>query len=279
MHDKFYFNGNFVSPSKPMIEALSSAALYGKGVFTTIAVYNGLPFLLEKHWRRLRTDASRLGVDVAAPSFVDLERLLTELISANSVKNGRARVTIFDTSSTEIWQTKAESGTRVLMMTGDVRDQPTELRLTVSPYLINSRSPLAGVKSCNYLEHLLAEKEARGRGFDEAIRLNERGEITSASMANLFWLKDAKLFTPSLETGCLAGTTREFIIENFVCDQVEAGGEELVSADALYICSVGLGIRQVNSLNDRSFKFSHHEILDLVPPADEKNTNVREMTS
>ena len=59
----------------------------------------------------------------------------------------------------------------------------------------------------------MALENAKAKGFDEAIRLNERGEVASACMANVFWIKDKKLFTPDLETGCLAGTTREFIIE------------------------------------------------------------------
>jgi branched-subunit amino acid aminotransferase/4-amino-4-deoxychorismate lyase len=271
MHDRVYFNGKFTSSAEPMIAALSAAALYGTGVFTTIAIYEGSPFLLEKHWRRLQKDGDKIGLDIDFISFVELESSLNELISANSVKNGRSRITIFDTSSTEIWKTDIKGSASVLITTGDFRVQLEQLRLTFSPYPINSRSPLAGVKSCNYLENLLASKEARSRGFHEAIRLNERGEITSASMANLFWLRDGELFTPTVETGCLAGTTREFILENFECEQAIVERGELSAIDSLYVCSAGLGIRQVKSLDDRSFATTRHAMLDLLPRADEKH--------
>ena len=88
------------------------------------------------------------------------------------------------------------------------------MTLTVSPYRINSKSPLAGVKSCNYLENILAWEAAKAHGFDEAIRLNEKGEIASACLANVFWKKNGEIFTPPLETGCLKGTTRGYVLEN-----------------------------------------------------------------
>jgi branched-subunit amino acid aminotransferase/4-amino-4-deoxychorismate lyase len=140
----------------------------------------------------------------------------------------------------------------------------------ISPFAVNSRSPLAGVKSCSYLENLMAIEGAKACGFDEAIRLNERGEITSACMANLFWLKGDQLFTPSLSTGCLSGTTREFVIENLDCREETADLDEMYSADSLFLTSAGIGIMQVTKLNERVFDRSNHHILELLPPANKK---------
>jgi branched-subunit amino acid aminotransferase/4-amino-4-deoxychorismate lyase len=121
------------------------------------------------------------------------------------------------------------------------------------------------VKSCNYLEKILAKGEAKRRGFDEAIQLNERSEIVSACMANVIWQKHGRLFTPSLKTGCLGGTTREFVLENSDCDEVEVGLEELRSADEIFLTSAGIGIVQVAEFEGRKLLRDKHPISRLLP--------------
>lgn len=263
-------NGKIVRQDEARIAAVSAASMYGSGVFTTIAVYGGEPFLMEKHWRRLTDNTAKLGIDIEF-TFEDVTRWLAELLDANRVDDGRARVTLLDSGGAGIWTGRSEKQTEVLIVIGERFERPDTYKLSTSPYAINSSSPLAGVKSCNYLEHLIAYEGARRRGFDEVVRLNERGEVTSAAMANLFWLCDEKLFTPSLNTGCLAGTTREFVLENLKVQEVSVRWDELRSADAMFICSAGIGIKQVRSLNDKEFVIIDHAILHLLPP----NTKTR----
>ena len=83
----------------------------------------------------------------------------------------------------------------------------------------------------------------------EAVRVNERGLITGGCMSNIFWLKDEVLYTPSLATGCLAGTTREFVLENVECREVEVRIDEIEKSEAIFLTSAGVGIRQVNSFD------------------------------
>ena len=270
MHKVALINGKLTSVDDVTIPAVSAAAMYGHGVFTTIAVYDREPFLIEKHWRRLNDNAGKLGIDVDV-SFEQVESWLRQLLDANLVTDCRARVTLLDSGGAGLWTGQTQKRTDVLIVTGERLERPKTFRLTTSPYTINPRSPLVGVKSCNYLEHLISYEDAKRRGFDEAIRLNERGEVTSAAMANLFWLKDAQLYTPAVESGCLAGTTRELIFENLECKEICAGIAGLLAADAAFICSAGIGIRQVSTVNDRQFDLVDHEILHLLPP----NTKTR----
>jgi branched-subunit amino acid aminotransferase/4-amino-4-deoxychorismate lyase len=169
-----------------------------------------------------------------------------------------------------MWSSDEAKATSVLILTGDNRSQPDSLRVTTSPFPVNSYSPLAGVKSCNYLENMLALNEARKRGFDEAIRVNEKGEVTTACMANLFWLTAGQLFTPGLETGCLAGTTREFVLETLDCREVRTTMSDLLNAEAMFISSAGVGIKKIACLDERLFQPIDHDILHLLPPADTK---------
>jgi branched-subunit amino acid aminotransferase/4-amino-4-deoxychorismate lyase len=243
----------------------SGILLYGKGIFTTIAIGNGEPFFWERHWRRLNSNAQILKISLAEHGMSSTYTSLLDAISASSVVDGRARITFSDESPSSIWSTAGVKTTSLSIIVAERRPIPENFKLTISPHRINTTSPLAGVKSCNYLEHLLAYEEASERGFHEAVRLNERGEIASACMANVFWEKGGRLFTPSLKTGCLPGTTREFVLENADCEEVEIGIEELETADRIFLTSAGIGVVTVAEFNGRPLAISNHPLSSLLP--------------
>ncbi|MDQ6788990.1 MAG: aminotransferase class IV [Acidobacteriota bacterium] len=260
MHEFVSFNQCIIPSSDSFISATSAAALYGKGIFTTLAIYNSKPFQWEKHWRRLTKNAQKIGVDLSKISKQTIEQLLSEIISANKIVNGRARLTVLDESTSRIWQTSQRRKTSFLIQTADFRPVSESFCLAVSPFAVNSKSPLTGVKSCNYLENILVLDDAKAKGFDEAIRVNERGAIVSAAMANVFWIKGARIFTPSLNTGCLEGTTRAVFLENFAVNEIEAQIKTLMEADAVFLTSAGIEIVEVKSINGQEFPASSDAI-------------------
>lgn len=260
MHEFTILNHEIVRAENSVLSAVSNAALYGKGVFTTVAVYDSRLFLWEKHWRRLTENAKKIGVDTNAFSETRLKDSLLEIINKNNLIDGRARITFFDETTSRIWQNRPSRKTTLFVQTADFRRRPKKLRLTVSPFPVNSKSPLAGVKSCNYLENILALEDAAARGFDEAVRLNERGEIASAAAANVFWTKKEKIYTPALETGCLAGTIREFVCEKFSVVETKAELSELDDADGIFLTSAGIGIARVSEFQNRKLRGEPHRI-------------------
>lgn len=245
--------------------ANGAAALYGKGVFTTIAIRAKRPLFWEKHWRRLTGDAVKVGVDISAFGEALVRAELERTLTSEGVADGRARITFYDEHPGDIWPADAAENTSISILAGKRRRLPAKFSLTASPYRVNTYSPLAGVKSCNYLENLLAIEEARGRGFHEAIRINDRGEMTGGCMSNIFWLKNGRLYTPHLETACLPGTTREFVLDNLQCEETREPIDTLVNAEAIFLSSAGLGVIEVSDLDHRTFDPSGHPILRLVP--------------
>lgn len=241
----------------------SNAFLYGKGLFTTIAIRDGKPLFWEKHWRRLNDNSRQVDLDISYLSESDIKAKLTDQLDADGVSDGRARITFSDQRSSSVWPNALEGETNVSIITGKLRKTPPSFTLSISPYRLNSRSPLAGVKSCNYLENILALDEAKSRGCDEAIRLNERGHVAGGCMSNVFWVKGGKLHTPSLMTGCLPGTTREYVLEDLVCEEMEAGSEDLKNADAIYLTSAGIGIVSVSKFEGRELPDESHAITKL----------------
>lgn len=248
--DRFLsFNFEISDTDSATIPAASGAALYGRSLFTTIALRHGRLFLWPKHRRRLSVHAKALGITLAESLLDSIGVEIERLVSANDRADGRVRVTLFDRAA-ELWQDEQRSGIDVLIMSAPTRVVSAPLRLTVSPFRIHTSSPVAGLKCGNYLEPLAAFNEARGRGFDECLRFNERGEIVSASLANVFWTRGGDVFTPAIETGCLAGTTREFLIEEARVHEIAASVSELETADEIFLTSAGIGVATA-ILNDR----------------------------
>ena len=284
MHPVISLNRTMVEASKARVAAVSSAALYGRGVFTTLAVYDSKPFLWSKHWQRLSAHAAKLDIDHTGCTEKSVGEAVNKLIAVNQVKDGRARVTMLARSGRDFWKAKLGSArkTDLLIMTGDPhRVSANGLSLAVSPYRISTFSPLAGVKSLNYLEHVLAREEARSRDFDEAVVLNERGEIVSATTANIFWAKNGTVHTPNLSTGALAGIKRECVIDiankHFI-PLVEGVYEmgDLVDADEIFLTSSGIGVAPVTTFDFRRYAVDAESITNIIRQAFNKLTEVRD---
>ena len=255
MHARIIHNEHLLELSKARLPALTSTTLYGRGVFTTLAVHRGRPFLWPEHWTRLATHAERCGVRLGHFDEQTVRRALVSLIAENKVEEGRARVTLLVRAVRGVWRDRGAGvpETDLLIMTGDARPAPEEgLALTLSPYRQSTLSPLAGVKSVNYLEHVMAWEEAHARDFHEAVLLNERGEIVGATMANIFWVTRGTIHTPALATGALAGTTRACVIalaEELAFPLVEGiyDTSDLGDADEIFLTSAAHGVGLVTT--------------------------------
>lgn len=247
--------------TKARVAPVSSAMLYGRGVFTTVAVYDGKLFRWPQHWQRLKDHAKRLSIDCAGANERNVGDAIKKLVAVNQVKHGRARVILLARSGRDVWKAKGGDSrkTDLLILTSEPQKIPAAgMSLAVSPHRINTLSPLTGIRSLNYLEQVLSWEEAQTRDFDEAVMLNERGEIVAATMANIFWVKDGTLHTPALSTGAIAGITRATIIElagkQFI-PVIEGVYElgDLTEAAEIFLTSASLGIAPVTTFDFRQY--------------------------
>ncbi|HET9480108.1 MAG TPA: aminotransferase class IV [Pyrinomonadaceae bacterium] len=264
-----------VEATKARVAPVSSAMLYGRGVFTTLAIYNSNPFLWSRHWQRLSTHAAKLDIDHTGCTEKSVGEALKKLIAVNQVKDGRARVILLARSGRDLWKSKMPGGkkTDLLIMTGDPpKAPPNGLSLAVSPYRTNTFSPLTGIKSLNYLNNVLAWEEAQSRDFDEAVVLNERGEIASATTANLFWVKNGTVHTPALSTGAIAGITRECVIDiaskHFI-PLLEGVYEmaDLTDADEIFLTASSLGVAPVTTFDFRRYAVEAGSVTTVIAQA------------
>lgn len=214
--------------------------------------------MLDRNWKRITSNASYLGIDYSEFSFSSIVDAFVSLKELNKFDDAKARISIFDLSPSSQWNSEYSGGSSMLIQTAELAEPKETLKLTISPFPRNSRSPLAAVKSCNYLENVLAHAHAVESGFDEAIRLNERGEAASACFANIFWIKNGNLFTPAIETGCLPGIMREYVVEaaqnaDMRIEFASSAVEELLTADEVFLTSSIKTIAVVKTIDQKSF--------------------------
>ncbi len=276
-------NARLVKATQAQLAAFSENTFYGRGVFTTIAINGGQAFQWQAHWARLVEHAARIHVVTDEWTEDGTREQLETLLDANKVERGRARVMLLARSTPRtvpgLWRTASgedERHTDLLIATAARRSNASEnpltttetqgLALTVSPYRLNTLSPLAGLKTTNYLDHLLAWEEARARDFDEAVMLNERGEVTSATLANLFWTRDGTLYTPTLACAAMAGTTRLCVMRLAAAlsiPVVEGTFElaHLTEADEIFLTSTGRGIALITTFDFRRYTVAAGSII------------------
>ena len=246
----------------PVIPIDDRGFLLGDGLFETVLFNAGEPVLWDAHVARLGRGCQTLGLPLP-----DAVKLLSEARRAVADRRlGRARAAVRLTWS-------AGSGGRGLL-----RPEPIHPRLTVSAAasarpdgpakLIvstvrrNARSPISRLKTLSYLDNVLARREAEAAGADEALMLNTAGHAACASAANLFWIVDGKLYTPSLACGVLDGVMRAQVIRSAPVREVRANFDTLMQAEAAFLTSSLIGVRPIKVLAGRFLK--DHRIIDTV---------------
>jgi branched-subunit amino acid aminotransferase/4-amino-4-deoxychorismate lyase len=252
-----FHNEQIVEATEATVAATLAGVQYGWGIFTTLRAYNGKVFALDRHFERLVRHSEKARVPFQF-NKEGAKRAINELIQANRLVNGRIRLTILKGIAGS-WRTLQERESEVFIFSiSEEPQKPRELNLTISPYRLLSSNPLAGVKRTAMLENLLAYDEARSRNFDEAVMLNERGEIVSATAGNIFWVEGNELCTPSLGTGCVAGITRAYVIEiakriNIHVVEASFPLPRLLDASEVFLTSTARGISLVKSYDFKAY--------------------------
>jgi branched-chain amino acid aminotransferase len=224
----------------------------GWGLFTTLKIVQGEAFAYERHWRRMEKDAAitRLPLNY---SGAKVRVNLQEVIRANKVIDGCARIYLV-WNDVGMWKSDEKMAEVDLVITSaDLPAYPDLVRLTVREHGRHAASPLAGVKTISWLNSVWAASEAHKAGFDEVVMLNERGEVSECTAANLFIVKNDKVLTPPLSSGCLEGVTRGVLMEIASEAGTSVGEqtlriEDLLSADEVFITSTNrnvIGVKEI----------------------------------
>ncbi len=241
IHANVFHNETLLPIEKVRLSPGQAGLICGWGIFTTLRISRGEAFAYERHWRRLEKDAAitRLPMPYTAAK---VRVHLHEVIRANQVIEGCARVyLVYNTAG--FWQSdEKHPQVDLIIYSASLPEHREIVRLALREHGRHAASPLSGVKSISWLNNVWAVAEAVKDGFDEVVMLNERGEVAECTSANIFAVKNGKILTPPLNSGCLEGVTRGILMEI----APEAGvsvveqalrPEDLYSADEVFISS------------------------------------------
>jgi branched-chain amino acid aminotransferase group I len=217
MEEIVYLNGALLPRTQAWLSPFDYGFLYGYGLFETLRAYDGWVFRLEQHLSRLLSAAQGLGLDPRL-SLQELEKAVYETLRANGLRQARLRLTLSGGESPGTPDLPPPGQPTVFISARNYIPYPEEtylrgFRAILCSLRRNSQSPLSRLKSCNYLESLLARREAKAAGAEEALLLNEQGFIAEGSGSNIFVVQGGELFTPDEESGILPGITRRVVLE------------------------------------------------------------------
>ena len=243
-----WINGALVAGADAGISPLDHGVTVGDGVFETLKIVGDVPFALTRHLARLRRNGAATGLDVPAD---DETRNAAHAVCAANPGGTKLRITL--SSGTGPSGSRRGDGPHTFIMFVDhtpLNHDP--LSVVIVPWTRNESGALAGIKSTSYAENVLALRWAQRSGADEAIFANTRGELCEGTGANIFLALDGQLITPPLGAGCLAGITRQLVIE--VCDvnQRPVPIEALAGADEAFLTSSTREVVPITSVDGRA---------------------------
>ena len=250
-------NGEWQESDTPAVSWSDRGLLHGLGLFETLLAVDGDPKHVDRHLARLAKGLSRLSW--ALPDF-DLKSAMIELLDRNGLKEGRARVRLAVTGgSGPLNELAAGADSKVWISASPLAEAKDGCSLGLGLWQRNEHSPLVGLKCASYAENLVALDWAREQGHDEVLFLNTRGNLCEAATANLFLVLNDTLYTPSLDSGCLPGVTRELVIElakeaGITVREDSLQLDDLQRADESFLTSSTRGVVPVTQFEGRVLK-------------------------
>ncbi|NPA53070.1 MAG: aminodeoxychorismate lyase [Aquificae bacterium] len=238
-------NGKIIE-EKPYFRSL----MYGEGIFETFRYEGKLPKYIDWHYERLSKGAESFKIPKITKE--DFIYYIEKAVSYFEEKDLYVKTILLPEGNIPFPVVPYKSNLMVVVK--PFKQSKKEISLTVAPFRVHSSDPLLRYKTTNYLRNILAKRYALEKGFDDAVFINEKGEVTETTSANIFWIKGIYLFTPSEECGLLPGITRKAVIEKapnlgFIVIEGRFPYEDLKKADYIFVTNALNGIIKVSKLD------------------------------
>ncbi|MGO9837831.1 MAG: aminotransferase class IV [Polyangiaceae bacterium] len=240
-------DGAIVAAGEAKVSVYDRGFLFGDAVFEVLRTYGGTPFALDEHLRRLHRSADRVALTLP----VDETTLGGEVegaIVASGNKESYVRIVVTRGSGPlSLDPDTARDPLRVVLVEPVAPPGKDAYATGIAAVTVPTRrevddTPAAGAKVTNYLANLLAVREAKSRGGQEALIVDRRGNVVEGASSNVFVVRAGRIKTPPESAGILPGITRAHVLEaaarlGLAVDEAELTPEELYGADEVFITS------------------------------------------
>jgi branched-chain amino acid aminotransferase len=248
-----WLNGELRDAFEARIDPVDRGFTLGDGVFETLKVEEGQIRLLDRHLARLRHGLRVLGFAIAE-SDANLEAAIRDLLIANAMQNAALRLTVTRGPAPRGVLPPRDFKPTVLITAGPLPPELPAARVIVARGTRrNELSPLSRIKSLNYLDSILARREAEAAGADDALLLNGAGFVAESTASTVFLLVDGELVTPPVGDGALPGIARGEILRHGRAQEARVTVEMLARAQAGVLTN-SLSFRGICAIEGRELK-------------------------
>jgi branched-chain amino acid aminotransferase len=250
--------GKLVPPEQALVPVLDRGFLYGDSVYEVVRTYAGRPFELDRHLERMERTAQR--IDLTLPAREVIVRELQRTLDAAANEESYARIVITrGIGEFGLSPLLARGQNRLVIIVRPLSPPPEQqyesgLQMAIARTRRNPPQALdPALKTGNYLNNILALREAHEAGADDAILLDLAGRVTEGTTSNVFFVRHGVLVTPPLVLGMLEGVTRALFIEiarseGLILREEPHGPEALAAADEVFMTSTLREAMPVTSL-------------------------------
>jgi branched-chain amino acid aminotransferase len=257
-------NGRLVKKGNDKISVFDNSLLYAEGLFETILAIDNKIYYLDEHLKRMYKGAKILGLKIPV-SRDTLIKWMEKTINAHPDKILKLRMTL---TSGESARWVGIQGKQQVILSASTHQLPVKpFKLHVSDFKVDQDSVFRRIKTLSFAIHAAAFNQARVKKCDDAIMLNEKGNIAEVTSANIFWVDNNKIYTPPIGAGCLEGITRKVVIKEakkngWLVKEKDISLEKLLKVDEIFISSSLKLVAPVGYVkaNGKSFRFKTGEI-------------------
>jgi branched-chain amino acid aminotransferase len=247
---KVWLDGQLLEEKHASVSVTDHGLTVGDGVFETMAVREGVPFALTRHLDRLARSAEVLGL--ALPTADQLRLAVGELLAAEAagLAGGPARLRITVTGGSAPYGSERAHGAPTVLITASAgKPWPATADVVVVPWARNENAPTAGAKTTSYADNVVALAFAHRQGGAEAIFANTLGQLCEGTGSNVFVGIGGRLYTPPLTSGCLAGITRELLLEWTDAEEETLSLAALADADEAFLASSTRDVQPIRAVD------------------------------
>ena len=251
-------NGTITQKEKVSILPNDRGFLYGDGIYETIRVHHGKPFLWQWHMNRLTAGAETINLKIPLTPLVLLEKT-KRLIELNKSNNCIVRLTITRGPGERGYDYTGNETPTLLVTTHEIPAmEKNSISLSITNIRVATGDILTTIKSNNKLGAVMAKRFAKAQNTDDGLMLNSDGNITETSSANIFCINDGILRTPPIYDGLLPGVTRRLTLGlassiGLIVKEESITPKKLEQANAIFVTSAATGIRNVEKIEDTIF--------------------------
>jgi branched-subunit amino acid aminotransferase/4-amino-4-deoxychorismate lyase len=253
------YNGNIFHRHETLLPVTNRGFRYGDAFFETMVMFNSKIPLLEFHWTRLEFSASVLSATL--PSKFNAEKLhslILDLAAVNDlVANARVRVQFFRAGEGLYLPEDDKLGYVITM--DKIENTKFELgeglKAGIRDDCFKPVSMTSDLKTSNALLYILCSQFAKSEGWDELIMLNADAMVCEAIHSNVFLYKEGKFVTPNLESGCVNGVMRSYLIalQQGLVEEREVHIHELLDADEIILTNAVKGIQWIKEYGGKTY--------------------------